>query len=60
MRTAVAPLEGISQRYERMRPHLNERQRRLWAGSEALAIGHGGLMAVTDIVTTPGILSLCW
>jgi len=30
-----------------MSPHLNERQRRLWAGSEASAIGPGGIALVS-------------
>ena len=30
-------------KYERLRPLLNERQRRLWAATEALALGRGGI-----------------
>ncbi len=46
---AVSPeiVQGIAQRYQHLKPHLNERQRRLWAGSEALSVGHGGLRAVS-------------
>jgi hypothetical protein len=32
--------------FERLGPHLDERQRRLWAGAEAAAVGHGGIAAV--------------
>jgi hypothetical protein len=36
----IAQLRG---KYERLRPLLNERQRRLWAATEALALGRGGI-----------------
>lgn len=39
-------LADIAARYERIRPHLNERQRRLWAGNEAEALGWGGIGTV--------------
>jgi transposase len=38
----------IQRKFELLRPLLNERQRRLWAAAEALAIGHGGLTRVAD------------
>jgi len=38
--------ESIADRYERIRPWLNERQRRVWLGNEALALGYGGIKAV--------------
>lgn len=38
--------EQIRSRYEAIAPMLNERQRRLWAASEAKAIGYGGLVRV--------------
>src|SRR6266566_3537546 len=34
---------AIAERYSAISPHLNERQRRLWAGSEARALGRGGV-----------------
>lgn len=37
---------GLRERYERIRPHLDERRRRLWAGNEALQLGPGGCKAV--------------
>ena len=33
----------IKARYEAIRPHLDERLRRLFAAAEALALGHGGI-----------------
>lgn len=38
-----AVLADIAARYERIHAHLNERQRRLWAGNEAAALGWGGI-----------------
>ena len=40
--------ESIADRYERIRPWLNERQRRVWLGNEALALGYGGIKAVAQ------------
>lgn len=39
---------AIAERYLAISPHLNERQRRLWAGAEARALGHGGLTLVSQ------------
>jgi transposase len=36
----------IWQQYERIRSSLDERARRVWAASEALALGHGGIAKV--------------
>lgn len=36
-------VQTLPQRYEWLSPHLNERQRRLWAGAEAQALGYGGI-----------------
>src|SRR3954454_24276522 len=38
---AVA-VDSLSRRFEALRPHLNERQRRLWLGAEARELGPGG------------------
>jgi hypothetical protein len=35
-------------KYERLRPLLNERQRRLWAATEALALGYGGITRAAE------------
>jgi Rhodopirellula transposase DDE domain len=40
----------IREKYERLRPYLDERARRLWAGSEALTYGRGGIRAVAEAV----------
>ena len=37
----------IAERYEGLGPELNERQRRLWAASEARSHGRGGMIAVS-------------
>lgn len=39
--------DPIRQRYELMDRHLNERQRRLWAGAEAQVLGWGGISQVS-------------
>src|SRR5258707_11003394 len=38
----------LKAKYEHLRPVLNERQRRLWAASEALAWGRGGITRVAE------------
>jgi hypothetical protein len=38
--------ESIARKYQQLAPHLNEKTRRLWAASEALSLGHGGISAV--------------
>jgi hypothetical protein len=38
--------EIIARKYQTLRPELNERQRRLWAASEAIALGYGGVSLV--------------
>jgi Rhodopirellula transposase DDE domain len=40
------PLAAIQKKYELLRPLLNERQRRLWAASEARTLGRGGIAQV--------------
>ncbi len=39
--------ESIRLRYQAVRPHLNERQRRLFAASEVQAYGFGGILVVS-------------
>ena len=36
----------VRQKFEALRPLMDERMRRLWAGSEAIALGHGGIAVV--------------
>ena len=39
----------LREKYERLQPLLNERQRRLWAATEALAWGYGGITRVAEV-----------
>jgi hypothetical protein len=39
----------IALRFADVGPELNERQRRLWAASEARALGYGGVAAVARV-----------
>ena len=41
-----AVIKHIERRFRRLEPELNERTRRMWAASEALELGHGGISAV--------------
>ena len=56
--------EIISRKYHTLKPEWNERQRRLWAASEAMCLGYGGISVVaraTDIsrvTITQGIREL--
>ena len=38
----------VREKYERLKPHLGERERRLWAANEALAYGRGGIRALAE------------
>lgn len=38
--------ESIRQKYELLKPELNERMRRLWAATEVKVLGYGGISAV--------------
>jgi hypothetical protein len=42
--------ESLARRYEVLRPHLTELQRRLWLGSEARELGRGGVAVVAEAV----------
>ena len=35
--------QGVREKYERLKPHLEERGKRLWAANEALSFGRGGV-----------------
>jgi transposase len=39
-------VETLREKYEALAPALSERSRRLWAATEALALGHGGIALV--------------
>src|SRR5947209_1909085 len=43
-------VESLARRYEALRPHLSERQRRLWLGAEARELGVGGAVLVAQAV----------
>jgi hypothetical protein len=45
----MTDLEAIRQRYEALRPSLDERGRRLFAAAEAKAAGYGGIAAVSRV-----------
>ncbi len=38
--------QAIKTKYEALKPELDERARRLWAATEALSLGHGGVATV--------------
>ncbi len=38
--------QALARKFAMLRPHLDERQRRVWLGAEAREIGHGGIAAV--------------
>jgi hypothetical protein len=39
-------VEWVNEKYQALRPSLNERARRLWAATEARSLGRGGIAAV--------------
>jgi hypothetical protein len=43
-------VDSLSRRFEALRPHLNERQRRLWLGAEARELGSDGVGVVAAAV----------
>jgi len=44
---------ALAAKFMVMLPHLGERQRRLYLGSEARALGHGGIAAVARAAGVP-------
>jgi DNA-binding transcriptional ArsR family regulator len=44
----TSALETLRTKYALLKPALNERARRLWAATEAMALGHGGIETVTQ------------
>ena len=45
---AETVVETLRQKYQLLKPELDERGRRLWAASESLALGRGGLKAIVE------------
>jgi hypothetical protein len=43
----------VREKYERLRPHLEERGTRLWAANEALSFGRGGVRGVAEALGAP-------
>jgi transposase len=43
-------MESLARRYEAVKPHLTERQRRVWLGAEARELGSAGVRMVADAV----------
>ncbi len=43
-------MESLVRRYDAVRPHLTERQRRVWLGAEARELGGGGVRIVAEAV----------
>lgn len=41
--------ESVGRRYAVLRPHLDERQRRLLLGTEAAELGRGGIKVVAEV-----------
>jgi Rhodopirellula transposase DDE domain len=48
MTDSMQVAESVGRRYAVLRPHLDERQRRLMLGSEAAELGRGGIKAVAE------------
>ena len=46
MAVAVDVVESLAAKFSALLPYLDERQRRLYLGSEARVLGHGGITAV--------------
>ncbi|MGH3505104.1 MAG: ISAzo13 family transposase, partial [Nocardioidaceae bacterium] len=43
-------MESLARRYDAVKPHLTERQRRVWLGAEARELGSGGVRVVAAAV----------
>jgi Rhodopirellula transposase DDE domain len=43
-------MESLARRYDAIKPHLTERQRRVWLGTEARELGSGGVRTVAGAV----------
>jgi hypothetical protein len=43
----LRPVAALAEKFERIRPHLNEASLRLWAANEALSLGYGGVSEVS-------------
>jgi transposase len=43
-------MDSLARRYDAVKPHLTERQRRVWLGAEARELGSSGVRVVADAV----------
>jgi len=46
----IGKKQEIATKYRALAAHLNERTRRLWAATEAIAVGYGGISIVADAI----------
>ena len=53
-KSTEAQITIIRQKYEAMKPYLNERSRRIWAASEARTLGYGGQKIVHEATGLSG------
>lgn len=53
-KTAEEQIAIVRQKYEAMKPYLNERSRRIWAASEARTLGYGGQRIVYEATGLSG------
>jgi hypothetical protein len=53
-KTAKEQVRIVAQKYEAMRPYLNERSRRIWAATEARLLGYGGQRIVHEATGLSG------
>jgi DDE family transposase len=65
MRVPPETVAALCGKFEVVLPHLDERQRRLYLGAEAQALGHGGITAVaaaadvSTVTVSRGLHQLC-
>jgi hypothetical protein len=53
-KTAKEQIAIVAQKYEAMKPYLNERSRRIWAATEARLLGYGGQTIVHEATGLSG------
>jgi hypothetical protein len=53
-KTQQEQIATVAQKYEAMRPYLNERSRRIWAATEAELLGYGGQTVVHEATGLSG------
>src|SRR5438874_247374 len=53
-KSSKAQIGIVQQKYEAMKPYLNERSRRLWAATEVRTLGYGGQQIVHEATGLSG------